>query len=73
LNSIFIIILVLVVALPRLKQTFFGQPTEEMQRYYNVHISNRLSMGLMYLGLIAALLLGYWHASDYLSYLSNDS
>jgi hypothetical protein len=30
-------------------------------------------MGLMYLGLIAALLFGYWHASDYLSYLSDNS
>jgi Zn-dependent protease len=72
-NSIFIIILVLVFAFPRIKQTFFGQPTEEMERYYNVHISNRLSMAMMYLGLIAALLLGYWHASDYLSYLQDNS
>lgn len=72
-NSIVIVILVLIMALPRIKQSFFGQPTEEMQRYYNVHISNRLSMAMLYLGLIAALLLGYWHASDYLSYLQDNS
>lgn len=69
LNSIFIIILVLIFAWPRLKQTFLERNTPEMQAYYATHISNRLSMALMYLGLIAALLLGYWDASGYLSYL----
>ena len=68
-NSIVIIILVLVVAFPRIKETLFGYPTPEMQAYYNTHISNRLSMALMYLGLIAALLLGYWDANAHLSYL----
>jgi hypothetical protein len=71
--SIVLCIIILVVAIPRIKQTLFGRPSEEMQRYYQVHISNRLCMALMYLGLLAALLLGYWHASDYLSYLSSDS
>lgn len=66
-NSIFIIIIVLFVAWPRIKETLFGQTTPEMQAYYNTHISNRLSMALMYLGLIAALLLGYWDASMHLS------
>jgi len=72
-NSIFIIIIVLIVAFPRIKQTLFGQSTEEMRTYYNTHISNRLTMALMYLGLIAALLLGYWDASNHLSYLWDNS
>jgi Zn-dependent protease len=72
-NSIVIIILVLIVAFPRMKQTLFGQSTPEMAAYYNTHISNRLSMALMYLGLIAALLLGYWDANQHLSYLTDSS
>jgi Zn-dependent protease len=72
-NSIFIIIIVLFAAYPRIKQTLFGQPTEEMRAYYNTHISNRLSMALMYLGLIGALLLGYMDASQHLSYLMDNS
>jgi Zn-dependent protease len=70
-NSIVIIVLVLFVALPRMRQTLFGQSSPEMQAYYNTHISNRLSMALMYLGLIAALLLGYWDASMHLNDLAN--
>jgi Zn-dependent protease len=61
-NSIVIIVLVLLAAIPRMKQTLFGQLTEEMKQYYRVHIGDRLTMALMYLGLIAALLLGYWSA-----------
>jgi Zn-dependent protease len=71
--SIFIIIIVLAIAIPRLKQTFFERNTPEMQRYYDTHISNRLTMALMYLGLIAALLLGYWDASQHLGYLWDQS
>jgi Zn-dependent protease len=73
LTSIIIIILVLVVALPRIKQTLFGQPTPELQDYYSTHISKRLMMALLYLFLIAVLLLGYWDANGYLSDLSNNS
>jgi Zn-dependent protease len=72
-TSIIIIALVLYWAFPRIKQTLFGQPTPEMQNYYATHISNRLTMALMYLGLIAALLLGYWNASTYLSGLIDNS
>jgi Zn-dependent protease len=72
-NSFIIIGLVLLMALPRMKQILFGQTTPEMQAYYNTHISNRLTMALMYLGLIAALLLGYWDASSRLSALMNNS
>ena len=70
-NSIVIIVLVLIVALPRMKQTLFGKPTAELQAYYNTHISNRLTMALLYLGLLAALMLGYWDASAHLSYLQD--
>jgi Zn-dependent protease len=66
-NSIIILVLVLLAAIPRLKETLFGQPTEEMKRYYQVHIGDRLVMALMYLGLIAALLLGFWSASSHIS------
>ena len=55
-----------------MKQTLFGQTTPEMQAYYNTHISNRLIMALLYLGLIAALLFGYWDASNRLSDLVNN-
>jgi len=72
-NSIIIVVLVLYWAFPRIKQTLFGQPDPVMQAYYNTHISNRLSMALMYLGLIAALLLGYWDASSHLSDLWDQS
>jgi Zn-dependent protease len=72
-SSVVIIIIVLVVAFPRMKQTLFGQPTPEMEAYYNTHISNRLTMALLYIGLIAVLLLGYWDASQSLSYLMEGS
>ena len=68
-NSIIIIVIVLFAAWPRMKQTLFGQSTPEMEAYYNTHISNRLTMALLYLGLIAALLLGFADASQHLSYL----
>jgi Zn-dependent protease len=71
-TSIILIALVLYWAYPRMKETLFGQPTPEMQAYYNTHISNRLSMALMYLGLIAALLLGYWDASQHLRALTDN-
>jgi Zn-dependent protease len=60
--SIVIIVLVLIVALPRLKQTFLQSPTEEMKRYYTVHPARRVTMCLLYVGLIAVLLFGYGQA-----------
>jgi len=72
-NSIIIIILVLIWAFPRIKQTLFGQPTGEMEAYYNTHISNRLIMAMLYIILIAALLLGYWDANNHLSYLEDQN
>jgi Zn-dependent protease len=64
--SIIILVLVLFVAVPRLKQTFLQRNSPEMQAYYNTHISNRISMALLYFGLIMFLLFGYWDASHHL-------
>lgn len=72
-NAIVIVILVLIVAFPRIKQTLFYPATPEMQSYYSTHISNRITMAMLYLALIAALLLGYWDASNHLSYLWNNN
>ena len=65
--SIFIIIFVLVVALPRLKATLFQPHTPEMQQYYATAIGRRFLMAGLYLGLIAVLLFGYWIASQQLA------
>jgi Zn-dependent protease len=66
-TSIFIILIVFFMTLPRLQQTFLQEPTEEMQAYYATHISNRLMMSLIYLGILAGLVLGYGHASGFLT------
>jgi hypothetical protein len=60
---------VLMVAIPRIKQTIFGASTPKMQAYYNTHIANRITMALLFLGLLAALMLGYWDCSQHLSHL----
>ena len=52
---------------PRMKQTFFEEASEEMQAYYNTHISNRLILATLYLSILIVLLLGYGHASGYLT------
>jgi Zn-dependent protease len=72
-NSIVIIVLVLFVAFPRIKQTLFGVPSPAMEAYYHTHISNRIAMALMFLGLLAALMLGYWDSQQHLAYLSDQS
>ena len=69
-TSLILIGIVLVMALPRLKQTLFQPPTEEMKRYYALHISNRLFMAVLYVGLIAVLVYGYLQASTALYNLS---
>ena len=68
-NSIIIILLVGYAAFHRIRETFFTPPTPAMQDYYKTHISNRLTMALMYLGLLAALMLGYWDSTQHLSYV----
>jgi Zn-dependent protease len=70
-NSIVIILLVLFVAFPRIKQTLFGASDPVLKAYYQTHISNRLTMAFLYLGLLAALMLGYWDAQQHLAYLSD--
>ena len=67
--SIVIIVLVLFAAIPRIKEAFFGTPTPQMLAYYNTHILNRLTMALLFLGLLAALMLGYWDCHQHLAYL----
>jgi hypothetical protein len=61
------------VAFPRIKQTLFGVPSPAMEAYYHTHISNRIAMALMFLGLLAALMLGYWDSQQHLAYLSDQS
>lgn len=72
-SAIIITILVGFMAIQRIRQTFFMPPTPAMQDYYNTHISNRLSMTLMYLGLLAALMLGYWDSVQHLTYVWQQS
>jgi len=72
-SAIIIIVLVGIAAFSRIRQTFFQPPTPAMQDYYNTHISNRLSMVLMYLGLLAALMLGYWDSVQHLAYVWDQS
>jgi Zn-dependent protease len=68
-NSIVIIVLVLFAAIPRFKQAFFGTPTPAMQAYYHTHIANRFTMAILFLGLLAALMLGYWDCQQHLAHL----
>jgi Zn-dependent protease len=72
-NSIVIIVLVLFAAIPRMKEAFFGTPTPEMAAYYHTHIVNRITMALLFLGLLAALMLGYWDCHQHLAYLYDQS
>ncbi len=69
--SLIVIALVFFFAFQRVKQTFLLRHSPEMQRYYATHISNRLTMALMYLGLIAGLLLGLWDAHAHLQALAD--
>jgi Zn-dependent protease len=68
-NSIIIILIVGYAAYSRIKETFFTPQTPEMQNYYNTHISNRLSMAIMFLGLLAVLMLGYGYSAQQLSFV----
>jgi len=53
----FILLLILITALPRLF-SLFRSKTDEERRYFEVTPEQRLEMGLLYFGLIAALVLG---------------
>ncbi|SDU29929.1 Zn-dependent protease (includes SpoIVFB) [Verrucomicrobium sp. GAS474] len=59
-GAIFIVLLVLFYAVPRVKKTFLERGTPEMVAYYATHPGKRVAMALLYLGLIALLLFGYW-------------
>jgi hypothetical protein len=43
-----------------------------MAAYYATHPADRVMMALLFLGLLAALILGYWDASQHLQYLHAD-
>jgi Zn-dependent protease len=70
--SIVLLIIILVIALPRLKATLFQRPTEEMRRYYATALGRRFFMALLYLALIGVLLLGYWDAHAHLADMLED-
>jgi Zn-dependent protease len=53
----FILLLILVTSLPRLF-SLFRRKTDEERRYYEVTPEQRMLMGMLYFGLIAALVLG---------------
>jgi Zn-dependent protease len=53
----FILLLIFVLALPRL-WSLFRRKSDEEQRYYEVTPSRRLAMGALYFGLAAALVIG---------------
>ncbi len=63
-SAIGIAIIVLFIAIPRLKQTFLQKASPEMEQYYATEPSKRVTMALLYVGLIAVLLLGYWDSSQ---------
>lgn len=73
LSSMIIIVIIVFATLPMMRASFFVEPTEEMQAYYNTHISNRVTMAILYVGLIALLLLGYVDSSNRLSHLTPDT
>jgi len=53
----FLLLLILIASLPRLF-SLFRQKSEEERRYFEVTPEQRLTMGCLYFGLIAALVLG---------------
>lgn len=72
-TSIIIILIVFMATIPMLRQTFFEEPTEEMRQYYSTHFSNRLIMAIVYLSILASLVVGYGHASSYLTSVLPDN
>jgi Zn-dependent protease len=66
-SILIILAIVLVSAIPRLKQTLFQPPTDAMKLYYTVHPGKRLLMAAMYVALIAVLILGYWQTLQILN------
>jgi len=72
-TSLLIIVIVVFMTLPMMRQTFFEETSEEMKAYYDTHISNRLILATLYLSILIVLLLGYGHASGYLTPIVADA
>jgi Zn-dependent protease len=72
-NMIIIVVFVLLAAFQRVRAMFHPLAADEMQRYYRLDVGTRLFVAAFYLGLIAALLLGYWDASQHLQYMAPDA
>jgi Zn-dependent protease len=71
-NMIIIVVLVLFAAFQRVRTMFHPLAAAEMQRYYRLTLGTRAFVAAFYLGLIAALLLGYWDASSHLQSITMD-
>jgi Zn-dependent protease len=66
---IMLTVIIVLFTIPRIMVTFAEESSPEMQDYYRTHISNRLIMALLYLGIFAALIVGYGEASMRLAYI----
>jgi Zn-dependent protease len=70
---IIIIVLVMVAAIQRIRHMLRFRDSPEMRKYYQLSLGTRAFVAAFYLGLIAALLLGYWDASNHLHYVAPSS
>jgi Zn-dependent protease len=68
-----IVILVLFAALQRIRHMLQFRASPEIQKYYQLSLGTRAFVAAFYLGLIVALLLGYWDASNHLQYMAPDA
>jgi Zn-dependent protease len=69
-NLTIIVVLVLFAAYQRVRTMIQYRARPEMQKYYTLTLGTRAFVAAFYLGLIAALLLGFWDANNYLHYLA---
>lgn len=68
-----IIVLVLLAAFQRVRVMLQQRDNPEMRKYYQLSLGTRAFVAVFYLGLILALLLGYWDASNHLQYAMPDA
>jgi Zn-dependent protease len=61
-----IVVLVVIMAVRRVREMFALRGTPEMQKYYQLSLGTRAFVAAFYLGLVAALLLGFWDANNHL-------
>jgi len=66
-----IVVLVLIAAFQRVRVMLQHRDDPGMQKYYQLSLGTRAFVAAFYLGLIAALLLGYWDASQHLQYMAS--